>query len=458
MSQCVPSWDNNPHNDTYSHTLHPHLPPAPAKQLVHSRNLDSGIVPSSAPEVPAMLDYEVAELTWENGQLALHGLGQPRTSGAWQDKHQPGSGTLESIVNQATCFFNPNDKSSFDHRAPTASAAMVMDALVPLCSNTNNNNCNCNNNNNNGNNPDEDSNARGTVGHTHVGSCSAGMKRTRQGVRQVPVVGQDWSARSEYSANSSRQQQVTVDTCTERDQGTTAFTSTSVWSAENTSSGMPCTRLTGDDHDSICHSRSIMKNERGSGENKKQKASNNSAKRSRAADIHNQSERKRRDKINQRMKTLQKLVPNSNKTDKASMLDEVIDYLKQLQAQVNMMNRMNMPQMAMMPMALNQQAALQMTMMAQMGMGGMLDMNTAAAMAAGRASMQPILHPSAAAAAFMPMPPASWDAAAQAMMSDPMSAFLACQQSQPMTMDAYRMMASLYQHMQQAQQAPNSKS
>lgn len=34
------------------------------------------------------------------------------------------------------------------------------------------------------------------------------------------------------------------------------------------------------------------------------------------------------------MKALQNLIPNSNKTDKASMLDEAIEYLKQLQLQV----------------------------------------------------------------------------------------------------------------------------
>ncbi|KAB2021809.1 hypothetical protein ES319_D07G165800v1 [Gossypium barbadense] len=32
-------------------------------------------------------------------------------------------------------------------------------------------------------------------------------------------------------------------------------------------------------------------------------------------------------------------------TDKASMLDEVIEYLKQLQAQVQIMSNMNVPQM-----------------------------------------------------------------------------------------------------------------
>lgn len=41
------------------------------------------------------------------------------------------------------------------------------------------------------------------------------------------------------------------------------------------------------------------------------------------------------------MKALQKLIPNSNKTDKASMLDEAIEYLKQLQLQVQMLTVRN---------------------------------------------------------------------------------------------------------------------
>lgn len=62
------------------------------------------------------------------------------------------------------------------------------------------------------------------------------------------------------------------------------------------------------------------------------------AKRARAAEVHNQSERRRRDRINDRMKTLQELIPNSNKTDKASMLDEAIEYLKMLQLQLQVMS------------------------------------------------------------------------------------------------------------------------
>ncbi|GFP88221.1 transcription factor spatula [Phtheirospermum japonicum] len=70
-----------------------------------------------------------------------------------------------------------------------------------------------------------------------------------------------------------------------------------------------------------------------------------SSKRSRAAEVHNQSEKRRRSRINEKMKALQNLIPNSNKvvkaTDKASMLDEAIEYLKQLQLQVQMLTMRN---------------------------------------------------------------------------------------------------------------------
>ncbi|XP_061342773.1 transcription factor PIF4-like isoform X2 [Gastrolobium bilobum] len=62
-----------------------------------------------------------------------------------------------------------------------------------------------------------------------------------------------------------------------------------------------------------------------------------SYRRSRAAEVHNLSERRRRDRINEKMKALQQLIPNSNKTDKASMLDEAVEYLKSLQLQLQVM-------------------------------------------------------------------------------------------------------------------------
>ncbi|KAK4273358.1 hypothetical protein QN277_021777 [Acacia crassicarpa] len=60
--------------------------------------------------------------------------------------------------------------------------------------------------------------------------------------------------------------------------------------------------------------------------------------RSRAAEVHNLFERRRRDRINEKMRALQELIPNCNKVDKASMLDEAIEYLKTLQLQVQIMS------------------------------------------------------------------------------------------------------------------------
>ncbi|KAL3526791.1 hypothetical protein ACH5RR_011447 [Cinchona calisaya] len=70
-------------------------------------------------------------------------------------------------------------------------------------------------------------------------------------------------------------------------------------------------------------------------------AARKASKRSRAAEVHNLSEKRRRSRINEKMKALQNLIPNSNKTDKASMLDEAIEYLKQLQLQVQLLTVRN---------------------------------------------------------------------------------------------------------------------
>ncbi|KAK7301499.1 hypothetical protein RJT34_12364 [Clitoria ternatea] len=118
------------------------------------------------------------------------------------------------------------------------------------------------------------------------------------------------------------------------------------------------------EEDSACHCGSEIRDSQEDRDSKAEIGQTNSKRRSRTAAIHNQSERKRRERINQRMKALQKLVPNASKTDKASMLDEVINYLKQLQAQIKMMS---MPQM-MVPLAMQQQ--LQMSMVAARMGGG----------------------------------------------------------------------------------------
>ncbi|XP_076943495.1 uncharacterized protein LOC143613757 [Bidens hawaiensis] len=73
----------------------------------------------------------------------------------------------------------------------------------------------------------------------------------------------------------------------------------------------------------------------------KMASASRSSKRTRAAEIHNMSEKRRRSRINEKLKALQTLVPNSNKTDKASMLDEAIEYLKQLQLKVQTLTMRN---------------------------------------------------------------------------------------------------------------------
>ncbi|XP_028798926.1 transcription factor UNE10 [Neltuma alba] len=459
MSFCVPTWDvdNN-------------IPSGPRTSLPSNSN-------STVPDLIPTFDYEVAELTWQNGQIWMNGMGLPRppakpiiSGAAASTRSDPltthskyrASGTLESIVNQATCF-SQNTKSVpqsvdgdcggdgdklvpwFEHQRGGGSRAAVsntktMDALVP-CSNR----------------TEEQSTAvvdesmggggigtRSGVGcSAQVGSCGRGGGAARvPAVARVPVARQ-W----DQSVSERDSHHVTPDTCDmEMDVG---YTSASMGSLENTSSIRPYTKKTAvDDHDSVCHSTQREEDEEDDRKERTVKSSS-SNKRRRAADVHNQSERKRRDKINQRMKTLQKLVPTSSKTDKASMLDEVIDYVKQLQAQVQMVNRMSLSSM-MLPMTLQQQQLQLMSMMAPMGMGMGMDMNTMAR--PNIPTVPPILHPSAAAG-FMPMP--SWDGSAggnrlQGAVPDFLSSFLACQTQQPMTTDAYSRMAAIYQQMQQA--------
>ncbi|XP_038970889.1 transcription factor PIF1-like isoform X2 [Phoenix dactylifera] len=87
--------------------------------------------------------------------------------------------------------------------------------------------------------------------------------------------------------------------------------------------------------DSGCHSEDA---EFESGDKRKDTQRSASIRRSRATELHNLSERRRRDRINEKMKTLQELIPRCNKSDKASTLDEAIEYLKSLQLQVQLMS------------------------------------------------------------------------------------------------------------------------
>ncbi|KAJ7978112.1 Transcription factor like [Quillaja saponaria] len=62
------------------------------------------------------------------------------------------------------------------------------------------------------------------------------------------------------------------------------------------------------------------------------------ARRGQATDPHSIAERLRRERIAERMRALQELVPSANKTDRAAMLDEIVDYVKFLRLQVKVLS------------------------------------------------------------------------------------------------------------------------
>ncbi|KAJ9557927.1 hypothetical protein OSB04_012541 [Centaurea solstitialis] len=401
MSRCVPNWDRedvNPTQDVFR------------------------------------LEYEVAELKWENGQVAMHELGSRQRVPSWEKTRA--AETLEAIVDQATLqpYYcktqRPGDNeddivpwlNQYHHVPATAAAnnvntsvaSMTSDALVPSSNN-------------------RTASARDAGCSTRIGSCSGGPSAFGdQRVAHSGGTAAEWSHSASESGTFA-----TLDTY-DGDLDGRRLTSRS---PENTSSGKDYSKSTSPD-DSSYHPRSlrattvIKEKERVKAkssiskrtvfkEKERVKAAKSSIsnKRRRTPAIHNQSERNRRDKINERMKTLQKLVPNSSKTDKASMLEEIIEYVKQLQAYVHMISGTNMPPM-MMPLAMQQQQ-MQMSMMNSMGMGmGMgMGMNTI-----GGSNIPTGFHPST----FVHMP--LWNghtnnptANSIALTTDPMYTFLGCQ-------------------------------
>ncbi|KAJ9543622.1 hypothetical protein OSB04_023329 [Centaurea solstitialis] len=173
-----------------------------------------------------------------------------------------------------------------------------------------------------------------------------------------------------------------------------------------------------------------------------------STKRSRAAEVHNLSERRRRDRINEKMKALQELIPRCNKSDKASMLDEAIEYLKSLQMQVQMMS-MGCSMVPMMFPGVQQY----MPPMAAMGMGMGMDMGMNRTM---------VPYPAILPGSSLPNQAAAVAAAAQLgqrfpvpglSMSQPMAIPVPAA-SQPVNMSA-PMMSSFPLHNQNHPRPPN---
>ncbi|KAL9259585.1 Transcription factor PIF7-like protein [Drosera capensis] len=383
--------------------------------------------------VPMSSSYEVAaELTWENGHLAMHELGTilPPTKPTWG---RPAD-TLESIVHQAT-YQKQNHLSTIMER-------------------------------------DDDMENVGSVVASTGGksvqqrySTTLAKKRTRSpadpntlcNVRDDDLA--EPSACASANAAPGGGTNTTLWTWTSLDSPQSVKTKTMDEDSAIGGSVSLILPLLGLD-ENITHLEETQEEER---ETRSEPSRSHSGRQGRAAAIHNQSERRRRDRINQKMKALQKLVPNSNKTDKASMLDEAIEYLKQLQAQVQMMSAGNMPMM----MPLGMQQHLQMSLLARMGLGvglgmgmGMPDMNNIARPSPPQ--LAHLFHPSVGAAtstfpspAFVvpqvipqgPQPSSDAGNCSSAPMTDPYSTFLA----QSMNMDLYNKMAAVYK--QQANQS-----
>ncbi|XP_020519130.1 transcription factor UNE10 isoform X2 [Amborella trichopoda] len=328
--------------------------------------------------VPSISDYHVAELTWENGHLAMHGLESVRpvklkSKPLWT---RTGSDMLESVVQQAAQVaqaneprVSPNEPMSWlPHCAPKK-------AIEPQAA--------------------------------HKGGLVQTIDRIPVNMSSVVASTSGICGNSEGSLR-------------DREKSTPGFV------AEGASEGA-CTTV--DDNGSGSFGRDIETTWM-------TWASLESPSSTGKADCSSKCKRR----------------SQAEKTDKASMLDEVIEYLKQLQAQVQMINLRSMPHM-MMPMAMPLTQAMfgHHGGMAMPSLG--MAMSVMDACASG-AHPTPLIHP--ATASFMPpallathaMPacvspePSS---SVPKVMQDPYSAFLA----QSMNMDLYNKMAAFYQQMQQ---------
>ncbi|XP_051114520.1 transcription factor PIF7-like isoform X2 [Andrographis paniculata] len=437
-----------------------------ATHVQSDHNLTNYVVP--------MANYEVTELTWENGQLALHGLGgilpQIKSTAAapaattWG---KPEDHTLESIVHQATfSSFHQNNlqaKNSVAPKSPKWGDDVQMLHIEQnqegsLSSIAASSAGKWRENSGQGN-----SRYLGTT----AGKNPAGAVNKRGRAAEPPPergMGRSRGFPAEERAAASASVCASASATVGRETDATMMT----WNSFESPRSLKSARIGGGDDDSGCH----FSNSENQVEERVNKKGESFRRRSRAAAIHNQSERRRRDRINEKMRALQKLVPNASKslqTDKASMLDEVIEYLKQLQAQVQMMSaarNMSMSQMVI-PQQHQQQQQQQLQQMslmaaARMGMGigmgmgvapgmpaamGMLDVNTLARNFPNSIpSAASFMSPPFSMPPVVPKPSARDHQASMSNLNEAYQSFIA----QSMNMDFFNKMAALYR-----QQATN---
>ncbi|KAG2679352.1 hypothetical protein I3760_11G047700 [Carya illinoinensis] len=290
-------------------------------------------------------NYQVAELTWENGQLAMHGLGGLLSS---TSPTKPGWGkadgdTLESIVQQATC-------NKQDYATPDPPKTSSINGVA------------------------SSGKKWGPESSSQVKELPVALTRKR-----TPSDSEQWDGRHvcgstnvyedivDRSACASASDVSAVSAAFCRNSDATMMTWASLESTRTLK-----TKTTDEDYSS-CHGGSGNRDEERETNNKTERS--HSTRRNRAAVMHNQSERRRRDRINEKMKALQRLVPNASKTDKASMLDE---------------------------------QHLQMSLLARMGMGvglgmGMFDLSTVSRNSPQTHGLPPsLIHPAASVAATAP--------------------------------------------------------
>ncbi|KAK4427704.1 Transcription factor UNE10 [Sesamum alatum] len=352
--------------------------------------------------VVPMSKYEVTELTWENGQLALHGLGgilpPPQTKQTWD--HKPGD-TLESIVHQATHHLPQNGADQQPkYLSKNSGGKWAENSTSDMHTALN-----------------QDGKWRENLSHMQVQgngevkpspampTLSGGKWRENSAQMEVKAIPAAVSSGGKWRENLEMDRQqgkgvVKLSSMGASSAGKWGEDHSGVRKRMRSEAEQWCRRKSFQVEESACASASAALC-RDTDETMMTWASfesPRSLKSARNADEDSacQDCSRRRDRINEKMKTLQKLVPNASKTDKASMLDEVIEYLKQLQAQVQMMSSArNMPQMVM-PLGMQQQ--IQMSLLARMGMGmgmagvgmGMVDVNNLARSMSH--SIPPLIH------------------------------------------------------------------
>ncbi|TKY73339.1 Transcription factor UNE10 [Spatholobus suberectus] len=365
---------------------------------------------------------EIAELIWLNGQLSMHPLGGLQSTSHEKPILSRAHDTLESIVQHATCkHYQPSKLFTREGHDPTSINSIAASSgeiqAVPT------------------------STSQRTWSNSDYCGRNFGTN-TNNVLEECDILSGCASAGATIGTGND----------------TTMMTWASLESGRS---------LKTMEEDSAYHCGSEIRHNQDDRDSKAEICQNNSKRRSRTAAIHNQSERKRRDRINQKLKALQRLVPNASKTDKASMLDEVINYLKQLQAQIQIMNMTSMPQM-MVPLAMQQQ--LQMSMLARMGAGlgmgmGMVNMNNMVAQTGGPRSFPQLIQqtatvgaPPATAPVFVapsfmmpsmiqahaPAPPKPQPASSGSIASIPLPLPYSASLTQPINMDILNNMAALY--------------